>query len=326
VVKYVANIPEGVTMRIKESFTLYKRRLPSGVQVFYYRTYTTDGKRTCGYSTGQHSKTAAREYCNKLLKDGKLIPVHGGVPTFEQFAKGWWDNENCPYLKKQRARKKITHSTADSGEYYTRVFLLPAFGKQKLDAITSYQIDTWLTNAPKTGYSNNTVNTAFRFLSIMLGEAARQGKLQANPCRGIKTLPVHKKDVEILTPIEVKKLFPKDWSVIWQDEKICILNKLAACTGMRIGEVMGLRGEYLFDGYIHVHAQYNAYGYTDTKGHKERYIPISKLIETDLLRFKKLNGDGYLFSNDGGKKPIKNPRCKQRAILCSIGNLLYMWG
>jgi integrase len=242
------------------------------------------------------------------LKEGKLAPVKGGVPTFEEFARGWWDYETCPYLTKQKARKKMSQSTASRGRYSVRVFLLPAFGKQKLDAISACRIDDWLTNAPKLGFANNTVNTAFRFLSIMLGEAARRGVTQVNPCRGVKTLPVQKKEIEILTPPEVKMLFSRGCSAIWQSEIVYMLNKLAACTGMRIGEVLGLRGEYIFEGYIRVCAQFNCYGYTDTKNHKGRDIPISRLIENDLRCLKSINGDGYLFSEDGGKKPVTRNR------------------
>jgi integrase len=77
---------------------------------------------------------------------------------------------------------------------------------------------------------------------------------------------------------------------------------------MRIGELLGLRGEFLFEGYINVCAQYNRYGYTDTKSHKERNIPIPKSIENDLLSLKLKNGDGYLFSENGGKNPLSRRR------------------
>jgi hypothetical protein len=42
--------------------------------VFYYQVYDGQGKRLCGHSTGKTTKTAAREFCNQLLKAGKLMP------------------------------------------------------------------------------------------------------------------------------------------------------------------------------------------------------------------------------------------------------------
>jgi integrase len=128
--------------------------------------------------------------------------------------------------------------------------------------------------------------------------------IKTNPCAGIKSLQKETKNIKILTPEEEKALFPADWSAVWDDETVYILNRLAACTGMRIGELLGLRGEYLFDGYITVAGQHGRHGYGDTKTHKARNITIPKVMERDLLRLKEKNGDGYLFSKDGGRKPV----------------------
>jgi integrase len=143
-----------------------------------------------------------------------------------------------------------------------------------------------------------------KFLKIMLEEAKQQGLIKTNPCEKVKFLPEKEKEIDILKPEEVRALFPANWREVWDNETHCVLNKLAACTGMRLGELLGLRGEYLFDGYISVAGQHGRYGYGDTKTHKTRNIPIPKIIEYDLLRLKDKNGDGYLFSNDSGEKPL----------------------
>jgi integrase len=69
----------------------------------------------------------------------------------------------------------------------------------------------------------------------------------------------------------VKKLFPAQWETVWNSKLHYVLNKLAACTGMRHGELLGLRGEFVFETYIDVCAQYNRYGYGDVKTHKPRF-------------------------------------------------------
>jgi integrase len=296
-------------MRIKESFTLYRRRDPSGIVVFYYRTYTPDGRRTCGHSTGQTSKSAAREYCNKLLKDGRLLKAWLGVPTFAAFSKGWWDYETCEYLRKRKKRREISLGYARQGEYVTRSHLVPAFGKLRLNEISPSAVESWMTRFEDRGLSNNTANNAFKFLDTMLGEAVKQNLLEANPCNGIELLPENKKDIEILTVEEVKKLFPPDWRSVWKNEYIYIVNKLAACSGMRISELLGLRGEFLFDGYFTVRGQFSPKdGYVDVKNHKPRNIPLPPAVENDLERLKGINGDGYLFSEDGGGTPVSHKR------------------
>jgi integrase len=73
---------------------------------------------------------------------------------------------------------------------------------------------------------------------------------------------------------------------------------------MRIGELAGLKGEYVTDSHIIVNGQYGNYGYTDTKSHKARCVPIPKKIKEELDGLIRINGNGYVFSKDGGEKPV----------------------
>jgi hypothetical protein len=66
--------------------------------VYYYQCYDKDGKRICGHSTGQRTKTAARIYCMELYRKGKLIPENKPV-SFAEFATGWWNLKTCKYLE-----------------------------------------------------------------------------------------------------------------------------------------------------------------------------------------------------------------------------------
>jgi integrase len=306
-------------MRIRESYSLYKRYLPSGQVVFYYRTYDSNGGRLCGHSTGQTTKTAAREYCNKLNREGKLIPEkikRINIPTFGEFAVDFWDFEKSEYLKNQMGRRLITRSYANQGAYNLEAHLLPVFGNKKLNAITMDEINTWLihfcdntylANDGKTAlhYKHNTANLAFKFLKIMLEYAVFTKYLKANPCKNVKMLhTLDERKIDILTPDEAKKLFNENWADIWVNRVNYVLNKLAAATGMRHGELLGLRGEFVYDTYIDVCAQYNRYGYGDVKSHKPRNIPINQALRTDLETLIKINGNGYIFSRNGGKNPI----------------------
>jgi integrase len=281
--------------------------MESGRRIFYYQTYDDKGFRTPMYSTGQKTKTAATAHCVELYRAGKLVPkkeAKARAPLFSKFAEGWWDFETCAYLLKRCARRPMSKGTAAQGASAVKKHLLPQFGGMRLDEISSYGVDLWLSGFKQRGLSNATGNNALKFLKIMLEEAKLQGLIKSNPCETVKFLPEAGKEIEILTPEEARAMFPADWRGVWSDETHCILNKLAACTGMRIGELLGLRGEYVFNGYVTVAGQHGRYGYGDTKTHKARNIPIPKIIEFDLLRLKERNGDGYLFSNDGGEKPL----------------------
>jgi hypothetical protein len=145
-------------MRYRETFSLYKRRLASGVVVFYYRTYNENGQRLCGHSTGQTTRTAAREFCNRLNRDGKLIPKQQdriAVPSFANFAEGWWDYETCPYLKSRKGRRSISKGYATQGQYAVKNHLIPAFGDRRLDTITEAEVDQWLISFPERTHPSN---------------------------------------------------------------------------------------------------------------------------------------------------------------------------
>jgi hypothetical protein len=51
-------------------FTLFYRTYPNGTKVVFYHAYDENGKRVGPWTTKCANKTAARNYCNGLLKAG----------------------------------------------------------------------------------------------------------------------------------------------------------------------------------------------------------------------------------------------------------------
>jgi integrase len=114
-----------------------------------------------------------------------------------------------------------------------------------------------------------------------------------------------RKVIRIITPEEFKKLFVGDWQKVWEDDRLVYTaNVLAAVTGMRANEIIGLKGCYVYDDHIYLCMQFNQYGYRPTKTKDEHSIPVPSAVIDALKELKKINGDGFLFSNDGGAKPI----------------------
>ena len=130
-------------MRIKATFTLFKRALPSGKMVFYYQCYDEKGLRQFAKSTGKVLKTEANEFCLRLFKDGLLIPEQK-KPTFAEFSDGWWDYETCQYLKWRKLHEPITDSTLIIYQANFRNHIKDYFAKYKLDEITPAVIEEWL--------------------------------------------------------------------------------------------------------------------------------------------------------------------------------------
>jgi integrase len=284
----------------------------SGKVVFYYQTYDEDGRRICGHSTGERTKTAARAKCTLLFRNGKLLPrEQKKLMTFEEFAQGWWEWESCPYLRRRMARRPITRRYADRAKRNMTKHLLPYFGKMRLDRITDGDIENWLLafgeeTDGKKKIKNTSANLFFDVLKTMLNEAVRRRLIPGNPANLVACLRSDQDEIKILTPGEAKKLFPPQWETVWTNYAAFSVNRLAACTGMRIGELMGLKTGYVFEDHIHVCAQYTEAGeYTETKTHDTRDIPITPVIRGWLEDLMARNAGGYLFSEDGGKTPVK---------------------
>jgi integrase len=122
------------------------------------------------------------------------------------------------------------------------------------------------------------INLIYMTLKVMLKEAVKAKLIKTNPCTEVKKLRAEEIIRAILTIEEVRKLFPADWAAVWESKVVYLANRLAACTGLRIGELLGLRGEYVFDDFIFITGQYNRFGYTaHTKTKHNRNIPITPL-------------------------------------------------
>jgi len=287
-------------------FTLFTRAVPSGKKVVYYYAYDGDGRRLGPWTTGQASRTLARNYCNKLIRDGKLLPEPKAMPTFAEFAAAFWDWEKSDYLKERRKRRKLTQAYADKNKKVVEHTLIPYFGKMKLNEISGEAIDKWLDCMIAEKFANSTTNSYFSTIQTMLKWAAKRGIIQRDPFLDVDKLLNERKDKQIITHDEFKALFAGDWKTVWNNDLLlCTAHKLAVLTGIRCCEVLGLWGEFVFDDHIYICAQHdNKYGYRDTKTKTKHHIPLTREVIDDLKKLKEVNGEGFLFSLTGGDKPV----------------------
>jgi hypothetical protein len=141
----------GVLMRYREPFTVFPRKMKSGLVVWYYQTYDNNNRRTTARSTGQTSKGAARDYCNKLYKEDALVPNRGSNLVFAKYAENWWIWDKCEYVKFRLSRRELSRKYVDSGRSNLRLNILPYFKNMKLKDITNYNIEKWLMGMVKRG-------------------------------------------------------------------------------------------------------------------------------------------------------------------------------
>jgi integrase len=251
-------------------------------------------------------------------QDGGLIPDKKKPLAFGEFAEGFWER-GSEYVKNQESRADITDTYIDNCRKMLNKQIIQFFGDTPLDKITDKDVNSWLLGfkerkAVKDGkteiasYKNTYANTVFGTLNVMLAEAIRQGLIPSNPCGKVKRLKNDRRKITILTDEEVKKLFPKNYKSVWGGKEIAYaVNRLASLTGMRIGEILGLRGEYVFEKHIYICGQYGEKGYLPyTKTKENRTIPLIPEMIAVLRGLMKSNGKGFVFSYGGGAKPVCN--------------------
>ena len=110
----------------------------------------------------------------------------------------------------------------------------------------------------------------------MLVWAAKKKIIPGDPFADIERLLNDRKDLKIVTVDEFKDLFVSDWRKAWGNDVLCCTaNKLATLTGMRMCEVLGLRGEFVFDKNLFLCGQFDEYGYRETKTKIKHHIPLT---------------------------------------------------
>jgi hypothetical protein len=103
VISYDINFLKIGVFDMHNDFTLFSRVVPSGKMVVYYYAYDGEGRRLGPWTTGESNKTAARNYCNKLNREKKLLPEPKAIPTFADFSALFWDWDKSEYLKERPA-------------------------------------------------------------------------------------------------------------------------------------------------------------------------------------------------------------------------------
>lgn len=296
---------------MKSAFTLFKRKTAKGV-VWYYLAYDDAGERR-RYSTGQTSKTAARTYCEALSKMGKLIPdAKDRDVTLAEFSAPFWVWGVCPIVTDKIARGGHYSQTLCKNNRKSMVKnVLPMLGKTKLSKLTPAMINTWLLNLQnpreikgkmKPGLSNSTANKMLRLLKEMLDTAEAQGLIEKNPCLKVKRLTEHPQRRDSFSLAEAILILER---TAWGNDMAWLASYLAASTGMREGEIRSLTKASITPDKITVSHSYDrTIGVKGTKSDKDRDIPITGDLYTQIMRFAPISDTGFIFSLTGGVSPV----------------------
>lgn len=281
-------------MRITEPYTIFKRKLPSGRYVYYYQYRDDYGRRSGAYSTGTDSLPQAKRIVRKLYNEGKLS-THSSV-KFGNFAKGFFCKDGV-YEKNLKLRsRKVSRSTLDIYDRSLQKLLLPFFAEMTLAKINTITVREYAKNALDLGNAVSSINGSIIALSVIMKNAMERQIISNVP--KFETLPKQKKQRVLLSVDELKSFL--DTAKSMKNKKSYLAMCLSICTGMRVGEVIGLKPENLYDDYVDIKHSYSMkYGLGPTKTKKNRYCPVPKELAEKL---KEVSSENWIFDN--GEKPI----------------------
>ena len=201
--------------------TIYER--PNGT---YAAIFTIEG----GKRKTLYAKTykEAQEKLRKALYDqqqGTLITAP--QQTVAQFLTDWLEN-----TQKQSVRPR----TFERYEEIVRLHILPVLGQHKLQNLSAQHIQAFYTKKSNEGFSALTVISFHNLLHKALDTAVKWNLVARNMCKLVDPPRRQRFEVTPLTLEQIQKLL----SAV-EGHRLEALFKLALATGMRRGEIMGLK-------------------------------------------------------------------------------------
>ena len=283
-------------MRNEAFVGLYKRS--DGIWYYYVYRWGKKVRR----STGERRKCDALRIVMARRDRGDLLneQAHTVWTTFREFASPFWIWETCPVIRDKIERGgHFSRLLARTNRQNTDKYLVPAFGSKVLPEITPAMIKVWLRGVPgKYGVTPQTANKQLTMLRQILDVAVEENIIRTNPARSVKPLIPKESERGCFTLQQVQALFSEHWP----NRYIEAMCRLAALTGMRLGEVQGLCFDQIRNDTIDLDRSWaKMEGLKTPKSGKSRYIPIPSDLTVELRSFLH---QGDLIFTLNGERPI----------------------
>jgi integrase len=253
--------------------------------------------------------------CRELMRRGliKIFVITGSKQDvdFPSYLQNLWDYDASPYVKEKLRKNHGIHKNYTVGQgLVVEKYWLPFFKGRLLGSITRQDIENFIDDLSGRELSAGHKNTILKAGTIPLRWAFSKEIIEKDIIVGITWFSGEAEEREILTPEVVEAVF----KVEWIDERARLANMLAAVTGLRSGEIRGLRVQDLGEDCLHIRHSWNCRDrLKTTKNNKCRRVelPFPFLIDS-LIRLAERNPhgasmDSYVFwAKQSPSKPVEN--------------------
>lgn len=178
-----------------------------------------------GFKTKGDASKAERELLHDFQSGNYIKPTNLKV---EEYMNDW--------LK--RKIYSIALQTAENYESYLRVHINPAIGHLKLNELTPLTIENFIMQLREKSLAESTIKRIYSVLHTALGDAEKTELIRKNVASMITNKPKENKEATQVWSADEAKKFLK---VAKESGRYYIAFLLALSTGMRQGELLGLR-------------------------------------------------------------------------------------
>jgi integrase len=235
----------------------------------WYIDYVDAGGKRHRERTDAQTKAEAEAVLRARLSDNarcEILGVQDIAAVRPTLLEKFYTEQYLPYLK-----TRVRASTYSRAELLAR-HVLPVFGSLTLRAINAGHVEEFMRKRagadPKPSAAE--INRERSLLSAILNTAFRRGLVDVNPVGRVRPLREDNARDRWLTPEEVVAI------VAAAEAWVQPISIFAVNTGMRVGEICGLRWADVDSnpGFVRVGAE--------SKGHKARYIPLNSASKAVL--------------------------------------------
>ncbi len=182
-----------------------------------------------GYLVSFHRTDAeAQRALRQLERDAESgTPIAEGRQTVEHWLREWLDGKRPPQRE---------YNTWSSYDVDIRLHILPVIGRVPLGKLTPQHVQRVVARALADDLSSNTAHGVYSTLRNALGDAYRLGLIGHNPCDRVSAPSVRRGETQVYDAAQVQQL-----RETVRGDRLEALYVLALSTGMRRGELLGLR-------------------------------------------------------------------------------------
>ncbi len=176
----------------------------------------------------QSEKEAYKKLQEALFEQKQGILATGPQQTVKQFLEYWLEDVY---------KGAVRLSTYENGRVIVNKHLVPGIGHIKLQKLTTQALQSFYAKKTKAGTSASRIRAIHVLLHKALDHAKRIKLVGSNVCDGVELPKLTKPKAQSLTPEQAQLLLQKGR----EHHHLEALLTLALATGMRKGEILGLR-------------------------------------------------------------------------------------